>query len=228
MERKNKVRTHDMHDGKSLSHIVVEGPIGVGKTSLARRLAETFDAQLMLEDASSNPFLERFYSDARHAALPTQMYFLLQRARQIQSLRQNQLFTSTVVSDFLLEKDPLFARLTLDEDELALYDMMYQSLALDAPVPDLVVYLQAPVDVLFNRVRKRGSDYERMIDTAYLKRVSDAYAEFFYRYDASALLIVNAADIDLVNNPRDYQQLVDHMRRIRSGRHYLNPLPIAL
>lgn len=217
-----------MHDSNRLSHIVVEGPIGVGKTSLARRLAETFEGELILEDAGSNPFLERFYSDARHAALPTQMYFLLQRARQIQSLRQNQLFTSTFVSDFLLDKDRLFARLTLDEDELALYEMMYQTLSLDAPVPDLVVYLQAPVEVLLARVRKRGANYERMIDAAYLKRISDAYAEFFYRYDASALLIVNAADIDLVNNPRDYQQLVDHMRRTRSGRHYLNPLPIAL
>ncbi len=217
-----------MHDSNRLSHIVVEGPIGVGKTSLARRLAETFNGELMLEDAGSNPFLERFYSDARQAALPTQLFFLLQRARQIQSLRQSQLFTSTYVSDFLLDKDRLFAQLTLDQDELVLYQMMYQTLALDAPVPDLVVYLQAPVEVLLARVRKRGEPYERLIDAAYLKRVSDAYAEFFYRYDASALLIVNAADIDLVNNPRDYKQLVDHMRRIRNGRHYLNPLPIAL
>lgn len=217
-----------MHSTSHPSHIVVEGPIGVGKTSLARRLAETFGGELMLEDADANPFIERFYTEPRRAALPAQMFFLLQRAKQIQSLRQRRLFVPTTVSDFLLQKDPLFARINLDEDELKLYDMMYQSLSLDAPVPDLVIYLQAPVEVLMARVRKRATAYERYLDAAYLKRVSDAYAEYFYRYDESALLIVNASEIDLVNNPRDFQQLVDHIARIRSGRHYLNPMPIAL
>jgi deoxyadenosine/deoxycytidine kinase len=213
---------------KRVSHIVVEGPIGVGKTSLARRLAETFKGQLLLEGADVNPFLERFYQEPRHAALPTQMFFLLQRARQIQSLRQSDLFAPTYVSDFLLDKDPLFARLNLNDDELKLYDMMYQTLALDAPIPDLVIYLQAPVEVLLARVRKRGLPYERYIDAAYLQRVSDAYAEFFYRYDDAPLLIVNASDIDLVQNDQDYRQLVEHIGTIRSGRHYFNPLPIAL
>lgn len=217
-----------MQTTKHLSHIVVEGPIGVGKTSLARRLAQTFTGEVLLEGADANPFLERFYQEPRRAALPTQLFFLMQRARQIQSLRQSDLFKSTFVSDFLLEKDRLFARLNLDDDELQLYDTMYTHLALNAPVPDLVIYLQAPVDVLLARVRKRGNTVERPMETAYLKRVSDAYADFFYRYDASPLLIVNAADIDLVSNDRDYEQLVEHIRAPRNGRHYLNPMPIAL
>jgi len=217
-----------VHSNRYLAHIVVEGPIGVGKTSLARRLVETFKGEPLLEGADSNPFLERFYQDPKRAALPTQMYFLMQRARQIQALRQTDLFKSTFVSDFLLDKDRLFARLNLDDDELQLYEMMYASLALDAPVPDLVIYLQAPVEVLLARVRKRGASYERPIEMSYLKRISDAYADFFYRYEASPLLIVNAADIDLVANDRDYRQLVEHIRTLRVGRHYFNPLPIAL
>ena len=217
-----------MHSNRYLAHIVVEGPIGVGKTSLARRLVETFKGEPLLEGADSNPFLERFYQDPKRAALPTQMYFLMQRARQIQALRQTDLFKSTFVSDFLLEKDRLFARLNLDDDEFQLYEMMYASLALNAPVPDLVIYLQAPVEVLLARVRKRGASYERPMEMNYLKRISDAYADFFYRYEASPLLIVNAADIDLVANDRDYRQLVEHIRTLRVGRHYFNPLPIAL
>lgn len=217
-----------MDSNRHLAHIVVEGPIGAGKTSLARRLVTTFKGELLLEDADDNPFLERFYQDPRRAALPAQMYFLMQRARQIQALRQTDLFRSTFVSDFLLEKDPLFARLNLDDDELRLYEMMYASLALNAPVPDLVIYLQAPVEVLLARVRKRGAAYERPMEVSYLKRISDAYADFFYRYDAAPLLIVNAADIDLVANDRDYRQLVEHIRTLRAGRHYFNPLPIAL
>lgn len=156
------------------------------------------------------------------------MYFLMQRARQIQALRQSDLFKTIFISDFLLEKDRLFASMNLDDDELHLYEMMYANLALDAPVPDLVIYLQAPVEVLLARVRKRGATYERAMEMSYLKRISDAYADFFYRYNASPLLIVNTADIDLVANDRNYQQLVEHIRTLRVGRHYFNPVPIAL
>src|SRR5215469_12538392 len=165
-------------------YLVVEGPIGVGKTSLAVKLAESFGAELMLERAEENPFLERFYRDPKGAALPTQLSFLFQRARQLQQLRQGDIFQPMRVADFLLDKDPLFARLNLDDEELKLYEQVYQHLTLDAPRPDLVVYLQAPVDVLSQRITHRGIGYERMIQQEYLERVTDAYARFFHLYDS--------------------------------------------
>lgn len=204
-------------------YIVIEGPIGVGKTSLARRLAEDFGGELLLEGAEENPFLERFYRNPRHAALPTQLFFLFQRAQQIQALRQSDLFAPVRVADFILEKDRLFAELTLDDDELQLYEQVYNNLTVDAPQPDLVIYLQAPVDVLLSRVQKRGRDYERFIETNYLERLVDAYTRFFYHYSATPLLIVNAADIDLVNNQQDYALLVERLHKTTSGRHYFNP-----
>lgn len=209
-------------------YIVVEGPIGVGKTSLAGRLAHSLGASLLLEEAQDNPFLERFYQNPRQAALPTQLYFLFQRARQLGALRQRDLFRPTRVADFLMEKDRLFAELTLDDDELRLYQQVYHQLALDAPAPDLVIYLQAPVEVLLSRIHKRGLSHERLIETVYLQRLTDAYTEFFYHYSAAPLLIVNAADIDPVNNEQDYQQLLEHARSVQRGRHYFNPLPVAL
>ena len=209
-------------------YIVVEGPIGVGKTSLAARLAHSLGASLLLEEAQDNPFLERFYQNPRQAALPTQLYFLFQRARQLGALRQRDLFRPTRVADFLMEKDRLFAELTLDDDELRLYQQVYQQLALDAPPPDLVIYLQAPVEVLLARIHKRGLSHERLIETAYLQRLTDAYTEFFYHYSAAPLLIVNAAEIDPVNNEQDYQQLLERARSVQRGRHYFNPLPVAL
>lgn len=209
-------------------YIIVEGPIGVGKTSLARRLAATFGSELLLERAEDNPFLERFYQHPRQAALPTQLSFLLQRVRQLGDLRQGDMFRGRLVSDFLLEKDRLFAQLTLDDDELHLYEQVYDQLAVAAPQPDLVIYLQAPVGVLLERVKKRGIPYERLMESAYLQRLADAYAQFFYHYDGSPLLIVNAAGIDWVENEQDYTSLVEHIRRTRSGRHYVNPLPAEL
>jgi len=209
-------------------YIIVEGPIGVGKTSLARRLAATFGSELLLERAEDNPFLERFYQHPRQAALPTQLSFLLQRVRQLGDLRQGDMFRGRLVSDFLLEKDRLFAQLTLDDDELHLYEQVYDQLAVAAPQPDLVIYLQAPVGVLLERVKKRGIPYERLMESAYLQRLADAYAQFFYNYDGSPLLIVNAAGIDWVENEQDYASLVEYIRRTRSGRHYVNPLPAEL
>lgn len=205
-------------------YIVVEGPIGVGKTSLAKRLAQSLGSEMLMEQAGENPFLERFYRDPRSAALPTQLFFLFQRARQIQALRQGDMFSPRKVADFLLEKDRLFARLNLDDDELTLYEQVYGHLSLDAPVPDLVVYLQAPVDVLMKRVARRGIAYEQVIQRDYLEKLQDAYARFFHQYDASPLLVVNAAEINPVDNDEDYAMLLEEVKRVKSGRHYFNPV----
>jgi deoxyadenosine/deoxycytidine kinase len=205
-------------------YLVVEGPIGVGKTSLAKRFAQALGSELLLERAEENPFLDRFYRDTRRFALPTQLYFLFQRAQQMQSLRQADLFAPVRVADFLIEKDRLFAQLNLDNDELALYDQVYQHLTLDAPVPDLVVYLQAPVDVLMQRVVKRGIPFEQLIHREYLERVADTYARFFHHWMGAPLLIVNAAEINPVDDERDFKLLLDAVKRTRSGRHYLNPV----
>jgi len=204
-------------------YIVVEGPIGVGKTSLARRLASTFESDLLLEGAGENPFLERFYEDPRSGALPAQLFFLFQRARQMQAMRQGDMFQPVRVADFLMEKDRLFAELTLDAEELKLYEQVYSYLVVDAPVPDLVIYLQAPEDVLLKRIARRGIGYERRIDASYLQRLSESYSRLFLYYEAAPLLIVNAAHIDLVDNDEDYQALVEQVQSTRSGRHYFNP-----
>lgn len=208
--------------------IAIEGPIGVGKTSLARRMAESFGSELMLEGAIDNPFLERFYQNPRQAALSTQLYFLLQRARQMQDLHQGDMFQPVWVADFLMDKDRLFAEVTLDSDELKLYEQVYAQLTIDAPKPDLVIYLQAPVEVLHKRIAKRGIAYERWIESGYLQRLSDAYTRFFYHYDAAPLLIVNAAEIDPIGNDADYNQLLEQVKHVRSGRHYFNPLPLSM
>ncbi|MDH5592916.1 MAG: deoxynucleoside kinase [Gammaproteobacteria bacterium] len=209
-------------------YVVVEGPIGVGKTSLARRLADSFGSELLLEGAEENPFLERFYRDPKNAALPTQLFFLFQRARQLQDMRQSDMFRPVRVADFLIEKDRMFARMTLDQHELELYDQIYEKMTLDAPVPDLVIYLQAPVDVLQSRITKRGIDYEQHMQGDYLRRVAESYMEFFYHYTGSPLLIVNATEIDLASNEKDYNNLLEQVCNIKRGRHYFNPMPIAL
>src|SRR5262245_944539 len=204
--------------------VVVEGPIGVGKTSLARRLARSFGSELILEKAEENPFLERFYRNPRSAALPAQLFFLFQRTRQLEDIRQHDLFDTVRVADYLLDKDRLFARLTLDDEEFALYEQIYARLAIDTPIPDLVIYLQAPIDILLERIARRGIRYEQHIDRDYLERLQEAYARFFHAYDRSPLLIVNAAHADFVSNDQDYEQLFDRIRRVRHGRHYYNPL----
>jgi len=215
-------------DGATPRYIVVEGPIGAGKTALAKRLADSLSADVILEEAFDNPFLERFYRDGRSAALPAQMFFLFSRARQIEQLRQSDLFATVRVSDYLFAKDRLFAELNLDADELALYDQIVDKLAIDAPVPDLVIYLQASVDVLTDRIGRRGVGYERLIDRRYLERLTDVYARFFHEYNDGPLLIVNASQIDPVNNDADYQQLYQQIERTTGGRHFFNPASAAL
>lgn len=203
-------------------HIVVEGPIGVGKTSLARRLAERFGTQLVLEDAGGNPFLERFYRDGRRYALPTQLFFLFQRVSQLRDLGQRDLFSQTVTGDFLLDKDPLFARLTLDDDELGLYQQIFDSLRPQAPVPDLVIYLQAQPDTLVERVRKRGVAMESEISESYLRALAEAYSRFFYNYEAAPLLIVNTEHLNPVERDEDFNLLMRQLGDMRGRRVFFN------
>ena len=209
-------------------YIVVEGPIGAGKTALAKRLAQSLSGELILEEALENPFLERFYREGRSAALPTQMFFLFSRARQIEQFRQTDMFTTVRICDYLFAKDRLFAELNLDPDEFALYEQIADQLAVEAPVPDLVIYLQASVDVLFDRIARRGIGYERMIDRAYLEQLADIYARFFHAYNDGPLLIVNASQIDPVSNEADYEQLFRQIERTTGGRHFFNPTAAAL
>lgn len=203
--------------------IAVEGSIGVGKTTLAKRLAASFNYATLLEDAEENPFLEKFYRNREQAALATQLFFLFQRAQKIQDMRQTDIFEPSRIADFLMEKDPLFARINLDRDEYELYEKVYQQLTIDAPKPDLVVYLQAPTDVLLSRIDTRGLAIERGINRDYLERLNEVYSEFFLYYDDAPLLIVNASEIDLANSEADYKDLVNYLLDIRSGRHYFNP-----
>ena len=208
--------------------IAIEGPIGAGKTSLARRLADSLSADLVLEDVYENPFLERFYTDGASAALPAQMFFLFARARQIEGLRQSDMFAPVRVADYLFSKDRLFAELNLSRDELALYMQVVESLRVEAPVPDLVIYLQASVDSLLRRIARRGIACERAISRGYLEKLTDAYARFFHAYDEGPLLIVNASQIDPINNEQDYQQLFQQIERTTGGRHFYNPVAAAL
>ena len=204
-------------------YIVIEGPIGVGKTSLAKRLAKSFASELILEQAEENPFLEGFYRNRGQSALPTQLFFLFQRARQIEQIRQSDLFSPVRIADFLLQKDRLFAELNLNPHELGLYQQVADTLELEPPTPDLVVYLQAPAQVLLKRVAARGIPYEQLIEPEYLERLGDAYARFFYDFDAAPLLIVNAATIDPIHRESDYQELLQTILRVKHGRHFFNP-----
>lgn len=204
-------------------YIAIEGPIGVGKTTLAKKLGFTFNYQMFLERAHENPFLQRFYGNRREAALATQLFFLFQRAQQIQDMRQGDIFEPVRVADFLIEKDRLFAQVNLDDDELELYQKVYRQLTLELTPPDLVIYLQAPADVLMARIQQRGAESEQLIENAYLEELNDAYSQFFLYYDEAPLLIVNAAEIDLANNDQHYLNLVQYLLTIKNGRHYFNP-----
>ena len=205
------------------SYIAVEGPIGVGKTSLTKRLAESFNYGIVLEMPDTNPFLDQFYENRGHSALPTQLFFLFDRVRQIENIRQGDIFKPVRVADFLIDKDRLFAEINLSADELALYDKVAEHLSVDALAPDLVIYLQAPAQVLMDRIQQRGIPREAKMDRNYLDSLIEAYTRFFHYYDEAPLLIVNSAELDLVNNDQDYQSLLDYMLTIKTGRHYYNP-----
>lgn len=207
-------------------YIAVEGPIGVGKTTLARNLASLFNYDLLQELPEENPFLARFYDDPKSVALQTQLFFLFQRAGQIQQLRQEDMFSPRRIADFMIEKDQLFAQVTLDDDEYRIYQQVYERLTLDAPEPDLVIYLQAPLAVLQTRVRSRGNPIEKNISDEYLQTLNEAYTQFFHFYGRAPLLIVNAQDLNLADNRDHFRQLVEHIVTIKSGRHYYNPTPV--
>lgn len=205
-------------------YVVIEGPIGVGKTSLSNKLALEWDAELILENVDDNPFLTKFYKNPREVSLQTQLYFLLTRTRQVQGFKQQDIFSKTRVSDFMLQKDRLFAQVTLNNEEYDLYDQLYSYMTVDIPTPDLLIYLQAPINILMKRIKKRGRDFEKYINTQYLEKLNSMYLKFFNNYNASPLLIVNAEDIDFVNNESDYKNLLEKIYSIEKGKHYFNPL----
>ena len=208
---------------KKFPYIVVEGPIGCGKTTLAKMLADQFPVDYLSEKAESNPFLPRFYQDARRYALPTQLFFLFQRANQIKDLNQRDMFAKPIVADFFLEKDPIFARLNLDDEEYALYHQIYQHLHLNAPKPDLVIYLQTPLDALVERIEERNVGYEQDMPREYLERLSDAYSAYFHNYDSSPVLIVNNEKLNILKNPSALNLLINRIGQIKGQREFFNP-----
>lgn len=208
-----------------LRYVAVEGPLGVGKTTLAKRLARSLRADLILEKPSENPFLDDFYRQPEQHALPTQLHFLMSRREALKDLAANISESSCWVSDFLFQKDRLFAGLTLDSRQLALYQSVARELEFDLLVPDLVVYLQAPLDVLYDRIEKRAIPSEQAIASSYVARLQKAYTEMFHNYTDTPLLIINATDIDFAQNDHDYERLLRQINTVRAGKHYFNPAP---
>ena len=204
-------------------YIVVEGPIGCGKTTLAKMLADKFPVDYLSEKAEANPFLPRFYQDAQRYALPTQLFFLFQRANQMTDLSQRDMFAKPIVADFFLEKDPIFARLNLDDEEYALYHNIYTHLQLKAPKPDLVIYLQTPLDALMERIEERSVTYEQDIPREYIERLANAYSEFFHNYNASPVLIVNNEKLNVLKNEDALDLLLNRIMQIKGQREFFNP-----
>ncbi len=203
--------------------IVVEGPIGSGKTTLARMLADKFSTQLLSEKAEENPFLSRFYQDPKRYALQTQIFFLFQRARQIADISQIDMFSQPITADFFLEKDPLFARLNLNDEEYALYHQIYHHLQLESPKPDLVIYLQTPLSSLTERIAERNIDYESNMPPLYIERLSNAYSEYFHSYDAAPVLIVNNEKLNIIKDEAAFNLLVERIDQFQGRREYFNP-----
>jgi len=214
-------------DLEKCRYVVVEGPIGAGKTSLARQLAHHLGGEELFERPEDNPFLARFYEDMARYALPAQLTFLFQRVDQLRGVGQLDMFRRTTVADFLLDKDPLFARLNLSDAEYVLYEKVYSHLRLEAPVPDLVIYLQAPVETLIERVHRRGVHYERTIGAHYLARLADAYSRYFYRFEAAPLLIVNSERLNFVDDPEHLNLLLARIGTMRGQREFFNLGPTA-
>ena len=206
-------------------YIAIEGPIGVGKTTLANKIAETFNYDAFLEQPAENPFLKNFYRNPSQSALATQLFFLFQRMQQIQDLKQRSLFENVRVADFLIEKDRLFAAVTLSAEEMILYEKVYEHITLDAPTPDLVIYLQAPIEILKERITKRGNINEQYLTLDYLERLTDAYSRFFLNYNDAPLLIINASDINLESNEADYESLISMIMSNPKGKNFVNPQP---
>ena len=207
---------------KRTRYIAVEGPLGVGKTTLAQILADEFEARVVLERVDDNPFIGRFYEEPGKYALQTQLFFLLTRYRQQQEVSQQELFRQNLVADYIFAKDQLFAQVTLDTDEFPLYRQLFRMLEVRLPKPDLVVYLQARVDVLLARLRKRARDYERWVTPEYVGRIAEAYKDFFFRYEETPLLVVNCSEIDFASHSEEVEDLVREIREMGAGvQHYI-------
>jgi deoxyguanosine kinase len=209
---------------KNLHYIVVEGPLGVGKTSLTQLLAERLKGETLLEDVEGHPFLTKFYRNPRKYAFQTQVFFLLRRYQQTAEIHQLDLFKEVVVSDYLFEKDRIFARINLDDQEFWLYEQVFQLLNRTAVVPDLVIFLQAKTDVLLERIRKRGRKFEKGVSPDYIESINQAFNTFFFHYQESPLLVIDASEIDFVHVPEDLDNLVEQIWKMEGGTQYYVPL----